>query len=103
MASNSFFFLDNKYNALFPQSIMDTWTLQMGFPLVSVERNSTEVTATQSRFLMASGNNSYEGMPTSPFGYKWYIPLSYRTDKPYHGVTHVWMNLSDGKYTKYPL
>lgn len=74
---------------------MDTWTLQMGFPLVTIERNGSEVFARQDRFLM-SPTNSTLNLPTSKFGYKWYIPLSYRTNRYEDGVKQVWMNMTDG-------
>jgi aminopeptidase N len=75
---------------------MDTWTLQMGFPLVTIERNGTDVFARQDRFLMSSTNDTLNTTP-SKFGYKWYIPLSYRTNRPEDGVKQVWMNMTDGK------
>jgi len=75
---------------------MDTWTLQMGFPLVTIERNGSEVFARQDRFLMSSTNISTYS-PISKFGYKWYIPLSYRTNRAEDGVKQVWMNMTDGK------
>ncbi|XP_069936236.1 glutamyl aminopeptidase isoform X1 [Cherax quadricarinatus] len=58
--------------------IMDTWTEQMGYPVLSVVRTSPEtVTFTQKRFLHdpAAQNDEEE----SKFGYKWDIPITYIT------------------------
>jgi ERAP1-like C-terminal domain len=67
----------------------------MGFPLVTIERNGSEVFARQDRFLMSPTNDTLN-QPTSKFGYKWYIPLSYRTNRYEDGVKQVWMNMTDG-------
>ncbi|PVD39140.1 hypothetical protein C0Q70_01768 [Pomacea canaliculata] len=58
--------------------IMDTWTLQMGFPYVSLSfstsaNNNTIITATQTRFLADPGHQTTDG--ESPFKYMWYIVL----------------------------
>ena len=62
------------------KEIMDTWTLQMGFPVVHVHRNyclDNAITISQERFLLyedkeASVNESQKGIK-----YKWWIPISY--------------------------
>ncbi|XP_064627887.1 glutamyl aminopeptidase-like [Lineus longissimus] len=65
------------------KTIMDTWTRQMGFPVVTISfPSSTKVRATQKRFLLDPSANTTGD--TSPFGYKWYVPLTYETSK---GVT----------------
>ena len=43
-------------------SMMDTWTLQMGYPVVNVTKTKKRVTATQQRFLIYP-----EGMPSTEF------------------------------------
>ena len=54
------------------KTIMDTWTLQAGFPVVSVKRNYGNNTATiiQNRFLIAGVEDDYDE-------YRWWIPLSF--------------------------
>ena len=48
------------------KEVMDTWTLQMGYPVIKVTRNGGKVTATQERFLLnPRGNLSTEF--TSPY------------------------------------
>ncbi|XP_015116430.1 glutamyl aminopeptidase isoform X1 [Diachasma alloeum] len=60
-------------------AIMDTWTRQMGFPVVNVTRKGTTFTLTQKRFL-ADPDAVYD--PTeSDYGYKWTIPITYITDQ----------------------
>ena len=55
------------------KTIMDTWTLQMGFPVVTVRRNYQEKTATvtQERFLI--GNQEKKDSKK----YSWWIPLTF--------------------------
>uniref|UniRef100_A0A8C2HTU8 Aminopeptidase n=1 Tax=Cyprinus carpio TaxID=7962 RepID=A0A8C2HTU8_CYPCA len=62
------------YHSLLP-SIMDTWTLQEGFPLITVEVKGQEVTLKQERFLREA--NSSKTSKTSSF--LWQVPLTYIT------------------------
>lgn len=54
--------------------VMDTWTRQMGFPVVTVHRNSNKFRITQNRYLI--GQTKFGGAE-SPYNYLWEIPLSY--------------------------
>lgn len=56
---------------------MDTWTRQAGFPVVSVKRNGNKLTLSQKRFL-ADPNAEYSP-DSSPYKYKWEIPITYIT------------------------
>lgn len=67
------------------KQIMDTWTLQMGYPVVTVTREygredgSLRFKADQRRFLMNPQSNT-----TSQYGdmgYRWHVPLTYTTAK----------------------
>ncbi|XP_052084132.1 aminopeptidase N-like isoform X2 [Mytilus californianus] len=83
-------FHDDLWNALSEQSkedgkpisvqdvkhIMDTWTLQMNFPTVFMERTGPNIRLSQSRYLLDQ-NATDPGTYTSPFGYKWEIPVTY--------------------------
>lgn len=42
------------------KTIMDTWTLKMGYPLINVTRNydTSSITMTQERFLLRKSNDS---------------------------------------------
>merc|ERR1719153_1277968 len=56
------------------KTIMDTWTLQMGFPVLTVTRNYTSNTAklNQKRFLIGKLRNK-----TDTKVYSWWIPLTF--------------------------
>ncbi|XP_038161771.1 endoplasmic reticulum aminopeptidase 1b [Cyprinodon tularosa] len=54
------------------KAIMDTWTLQEGFPLVTVEVKGREVRLSQERFLRTDN-------PSLTQGFLWQIPLTYMT------------------------
>ena len=59
--------------------IMDTWTRQMGFPVVNVTKHKFTYTLTQKRFLE---NSAASFDPSeSEFSYKWTIPITYITSK----------------------
>ncbi|CAB1322061.1 unnamed protein product [Coregonus sp. 'balchen'] len=53
--------------------MMRTWTLQKGFPLVTVSRKAGQVTLTQEHFLLSADNATY----TSSL---WHIPVTYVND-----------------------
>ncbi|XP_013142752.1 PREDICTED: glutamyl aminopeptidase-like isoform X2 [Papilio polytes] len=60
--------------------IMDTWIKQMGYPVLNVKSSEEANTfvVTQTRFLLdpdAVQNND------SPFNYRWFIPITYTTNK----------------------
>jgi len=59
------------------KDIMDTWTLQMGYPVVNVERNyeTQSVSFQQKRFLINPNS-------TSDGSYAWFVPLSWTV--PHH-------------------
>ncbi|XP_039283006.1 LOW QUALITY PROTEIN: glutamyl aminopeptidase [Nilaparvata lugens] len=83
----------------FFQSIMDTWTRQMGFPLVSISKDGNSVSATQTRFLLTPNPQKQNlSHPPSPFNYKWYLPLSFYTDLNPEEEEIVWMNMTDVKF-----
>ncbi|RZC34917.1 glutamyl aminopeptidase [Asbolus verrucosus] len=57
---------------------MDTFTIQMGYPILNVKVDGNKYILTQKRFL-----KDYEttlSVKTSPLNYKWSIPVSYITD-----------------------
>ncbi|XP_058512346.1 leucyl-cystinyl aminopeptidase isoform X1 [Ochotona princeps] len=58
------------------KKIMKTWTLQKGFPLVTVQRKGKEISVKQERFFL---NINPETQP-SDASYLWHIPLTYVTD-----------------------
>ncbi|XP_050052260.2 uncharacterized protein [Dermacentor andersoni] len=68
-------------------SIMESWTKQMGFPLVSVERNGNSFSVRQSQFLI-DPDTAMNRKPT-PFKYIWKIPLTYQTSEGRTGL--LWL------------
>ncbi|XP_046856975.1 aminopeptidase N-like [Xenia sp. Carnegie-2017] len=71
------------------KSMMDTWTLQMGFPLVTItKQDDGKYIATQEHFLIDPG-----AKPSlkSPYNYKWQIPLTYYIDNGFSTSNPVWM------------
>ncbi|KAL1492044.1 hypothetical protein ABEB36_012545 [Hypothenemus hampei] len=60
--------------------LMDTFTIQMGYPVVTAvyDSSSQNYTLTQKRFLK-DPNATYDSDTT--YGYKWTIPITYTTDQ----------------------
>ncbi|XP_072050679.1 glutamyl aminopeptidase-like [Amphiura filiformis] len=57
--------------------IMDTWTLQMGFPVVNLTRDGSKVQANQEWFLVDPMANKTADEYGSPYGYNWDIFFDY--------------------------
>uniref|UniRef100_A0A671MLJ2 Aminopeptidase n=1 Tax=Sinocyclocheilus anshuiensis TaxID=1608454 RepID=A0A671MLJ2_9TELE len=71
----SYFFTKNKWfmeDSVCVRAIMDTWTLQEGFPLITVEVKGQEVTLKQERFLR-------EANTSKTTNFLWQVPLTYIT------------------------
>ncbi|GFR83304.1 aminopeptidase N [Elysia marginata] len=63
--------------------IMDTWTLQMNYPVVTVTRdfqNLNQIHVRQERFLI-DPNAEDPGRFQSPYNYKWTVPLTLTSSK----------------------
>lgn len=79
--------------------VMDTWTLQMGFPVIKVVRSAdgTSATITQDRFLLVKNENS-----TDTHDYKWWVPLTYtdQASRKFENTqTMMWMKESEDEIT----
>ncbi|KAJ8336281.1 hypothetical protein SKAU_G00396240 [Synaphobranchus kaupii] len=57
------------------EAIMDTWTKQMGYPVLSLSVEGTSAILRQERFLLDPKADPTE--PPSPFMYKWTIPIQW--------------------------
>ncbi|XP_062851140.1 glutamyl aminopeptidase [Trichomycterus rosablanca] len=57
--------------------VMDTWTKQMGYPALSLTTTATETGLTQKRFLLDP--TADPSQPSSPFRYKWNIPVQWHS------------------------
>jgi aminopeptidase N len=55
---------------------MDTWTLKMGYPVVTVNRNYVDgsATVTQERFLLRKATTNDSTV------YLWWVPITYTSD-----------------------
>ncbi|KAF3815516.1 hypothetical protein GH733_016469 [Mirounga leonina] len=68
------------------KEVMDTWTKQMGYPVLNVKDRRN---ITQKRFLLDSRANLSE--PHSPLGYTWNIPIKWTEDN----VPRITLNSSN--------
>ena len=64
------------------KQIMDTWTLQEGYPVLMIERNYSNhsLTLKQKRFLLDPNNSNQTSNYNNPFGslkFQWYLPYDY--------------------------
>ncbi|KAL4715582.1 hypothetical protein ACJJTC_009208 [Scirpophaga incertulas] len=75
------------YPNLSLEYIMDTWTRQMGYPILTVSKvdgaNSYKIT--QKRFLL---DPDLEYSNDSEFNYRWYVPITYKTNTEVNTKTH---------------
>ncbi|KAM6912940.1 glutamyl aminopeptidase [Xenentodon cancila] len=53
--------------------VMDTWTKQMGYPVLHLSLSNTQGRLTQKRFLLDPEADISQ--PSTPFGYKWTVPV----------------------------
>ncbi|XP_076831506.1 glutamyl aminopeptidase isoform X2 [Brachyhypopomus gauderio] len=57
--------------------VLDTWTKQMGYPVLRLNSTATGSTLTQERFLLDP--TADPSQPTSPLGYRWTIPVQWHS------------------------
>ncbi|XP_029972795.1 glutamyl aminopeptidase [Salarias fasciatus] len=57
--------------------VMDTWTKQMGYPVLSLTVSDTDAKLQQKRFLLDPNANIT--LPTVDLGYKWTIPVKWQS------------------------
>lgn len=55
--------------------VMDTWTKQMGYPVLNLSTTDTQAKLSQKRFLLDP--NADPTQPISPLGYNWTIPVEW--------------------------
>lgn len=65
-------------NDLDINSVVNTWILQKGYPVVNVKRDGKNFILTQKRFFTDPENEGKETVESS-FGYKWSIPITFIT------------------------
>nr|XP_006820980.1 PREDICTED: aminopeptidase N-like [Saccoglossus kowalevskii] len=82
------------------KDIMDTWVLQMGFPVVTLTRTATNlVTAEQEHFLLDPNDEPQEDPGLPQLGYVWHIPLTYthEAELNFHTPTRTWLHKTGGR------
>ncbi|XP_035530388.1 glutamyl aminopeptidase [Morone saxatilis] len=57
--------------------VMDTWTKQMGYPVLDLAVSASNAELSQKRFLLDP--NADAGQPPTPLGYKWTIPIKWHS------------------------
>uniref|UniRef100_A0A8C5LXC1 Aminopeptidase n=1 Tax=Leptobrachium leishanense TaxID=445787 RepID=A0A8C5LXC1_9ANUR len=72
------------------KEVMDTWTRQMGFPVLEVQSVNT---VKQTRFLLDPNANKLE--PPSIFNYKWNIPVTFYETNNSNTIHSTFYNLSE--------
>ncbi|XP_077977932.1 aminopeptidase N-like [Glandiceps talaboti] len=74
------------------KQVMDTWILQMGYPIITLSRDGNSIHAEQERFIM----DPNETPLNDTFDYKWYVYVTY-TDQDqmmFSSPHETWMNKS---------
>ncbi|GBN33375.1 Glutamyl aminopeptidase [Araneus ventricosus] len=77
--------------------ILDTWTRQKGYPLLTVTLKHRIVRIKQRRFLLTPPEyDDAKPSDLSPYGYKWFVPVTYITDIDKENM--FWLNMTDGEF-----
>ena len=76
---------------------MNTWTIQKGYPVLTLTRAGNTYTIVQERFLTDTA--AYNNNETSPYNFKWEIPVTYSTQTG--TKTQVWFGLEDDSIDVY--
>ncbi|XP_047740791.1 aminopeptidase N [Hyalella azteca] len=80
------------------KDIMDTWTLQMGYPLITVTvKGDGSAMLSQERFLCVKNENS-----TDTHDYRWWVPISFTSEDAMNfndTRPSVWMNKTEATKT----
>ncbi|CAF1400989.1 unnamed protein product [Adineta ricciae] len=82
------------------KQIMDTWTLQEGYPVLMVKRNyeTNSLVLTQKRFVLdPNGENQISNFvnPFKPLEYQWYIPYDYLINSKLSSIQWLPPNRTD--------
>ncbi|PIK55589.1 putative aminopeptidase N isoform X2 [Apostichopus japonicus] len=92
--------VQDKYDV---KKIMDTWTLQMGYPLVHMTRSNNMLEARQEHFLIDP--NSPVDDKYGDLGYLWYVQLTHthKSEREFTNPSYDWMNGTEGEMLTFPL
>ncbi|KAK5856953.1 hypothetical protein PBY51_010228 [Eleginops maclovinus] len=67
--------------------VMDTWTKQMGYPVLDLTVTETDAKLSQKRFLLDPNANA--STTPSPLGYKWTIPVKWHSVKSNKNMSEI--------------
>ena len=87
------------------KEIMDTWTLQMGFPVIHVQRSygsENKIVMQQERFLLFEDKEASLNETEKGIIYKWWVPISYTTPGGNFSDTKakIWIKPDDTEVTQ---
>ncbi|KAH9498235.1 hypothetical protein Btru_008048 [Bulinus truncatus] len=72
--------------------VMDTWTKQKGYPVVTLTQDKDSLVLKQERFLlMDNSDGKSQKTDESPFNYTWYVPFTFKTSGTPGQSAHIWM------------
>uniref|UniRef100_A0A1I8FPA8 Ig-like domain-containing protein n=1 Tax=Macrostomum lignano TaxID=282301 RepID=A0A1I8FPA8_9PLAT len=74
--------------------VMDTWTTQVNYPLVTVRIRGNKLHFRQERFLLVA--QRYQHLEP-PFGFRWIVPIRVRVTDQISEPRWVWMDLEEEK------
>ena len=88
--------------------IMDSWTQQLGYPLVTLRRHGNLIHASQKHFILVNGSvavaaaaqqSTSSSSASGGLGphTKWYVPLSFTTSAAPYLENQIWMHGKDGQ------
>ncbi|XP_071824973.1 aminopeptidase N-like isoform X3 [Apostichopus japonicus] len=85
------------------KKIMDTWTLQMGYPVITVTRSGSTLNVQQSHFLIdpeSEVDDKYIDL-----GYLWYCQLTHthKLEAEYDNPLYYWLNGTEGEIGSFDL
>lgn len=85
----------SKVSSLNITKIMDTWTRQMGYPVLQIEKvKPTVYRIIQERYLTDPASSSKSA--NSPYGYRWEVPVTYITSTDPKNIQQKWLGAKEG-------
>nr|XP_002738373.1 PREDICTED: aminopeptidase N-like [Saccoglossus kowalevskii] len=83
------------------KQIMDTWTLQMGFPVVDLIRTSPSNVQAHQKHFLKDPNDVVEDEDFGNLGYVWHIPLTFthEAEQLFENPKTTWLHLTSAEFT----
>jgi len=77
------------------QAVFETWSLQMGYPLITVRKTGDKIYMSQEYFLVDPDDSPVKTEFSDIYNYKWYVPITYKLDFSATDREISWMDLDD--------